>query len=115
MDAKQGRGYAGPGIRIITRGDTILEGVSMTTAMRSRAFGLMAALAMLGADGPKAERVVLEVGGEVERPIGLTAGDLAGMTRQSVRAKDHKGVESTWEGVAMIDLLRKAGRGSMIS
>ncbi len=81
----------------------------MTTAMRIRGFGLMAALAMLGADGPKAERVVLEVGGEVERPLKLTAADLAGMTRQSVRAKDSKGIESTWEGVAVIDLLRKAG------
>jgi DMSO/TMAO reductase YedYZ molybdopterin-dependent catalytic subunit len=109
VDAERVRGYAVPGIRIITRGDTILEGTAMTMAMRPRAFGLLAALAMLGADGPKAERVVLEVGGEVERPIKLTAGDLAGMIRQSVRAKDHKGVESSWEGVAVIDLLRKAG------
>ena len=82
----------------------------MSMAMRRRAgLGLVMILATLGADGPPADRVVLEVGGEVETPIKLTAGDLAGMPRKSVRAKDHKGVESTWEGVAVIDLLRKAG------
>lgn len=71
------------------------------------ALWLLACLPLLGADGPG--RAVLEVGGEVERPLKLTAADLAAMPRQSVRARDYKGVESTWEGVAMIDLLRRAG------
>jgi DMSO/TMAO reductase YedYZ molybdopterin-dependent catalytic subunit len=52
---------------------------------------------------------VLEVGGEVAQPVKLTAADLAAMPRQSVKARDNKGVESTWEGVPIIDLLRKAG------
>jgi DMSO/TMAO reductase YedYZ molybdopterin-dependent catalytic subunit len=72
---------------------------------------VMAAVVMVGADGPsgKSAKVVLEVVGEVERPLGLSAEDLAGMIRKSVRAKDHKGVEGTWEGVAVFDLLTKAG------
>ncbi len=71
----------------------------------------VAALVMSGGDGPpvKPARVVLEVVGEVEHPLGLTADDLAAMPRRSVRAKDHKGVESTWDGVAVSDLLTKAG------
>lgn len=83
----------------------------MTTPMRRHpAAWLLLTLPALGADGPTPPaKAVLEVGGEVERPIKLAAADLAAMPRQSVRAKDHKGVESTWEGVAVNDLLTKAG------
>jgi DMSO/TMAO reductase YedYZ molybdopterin-dependent catalytic subunit len=51
----------------------------------------------------------LRVGGEVERELKLGPAELAKLPRRSVRAKDHDGVESTFEGVALIDVLQLAG------
>jgi DMSO/TMAO reductase YedYZ molybdopterin-dependent catalytic subunit len=51
----------------------------------------------------------LSVGGEVSRPLKLTLADLAALPRQSVRAQDHSGKESLFEGVALGDVLRQAG------
>jgi DMSO/TMAO reductase YedYZ molybdopterin-dependent catalytic subunit len=51
----------------------------------------------------------LHVGGEVERELKLTLTELAKLPRRSVKAKDHGGVESTFEGVALIDVLQLAG------
>jgi hypothetical protein len=51
----------------------------------------------------------LSVGGEVERPLKLSASDLAKLPRRTVRAKDHSGKESSYEGVALIEVLRLAG------
>lgn len=58
-----------------------------------------------GADSTAA----LSVRGEVERPLKLSAADLAKLPRQTVRAKDHGGKESAYEGVALIEILRLAG------
>jgi len=51
----------------------------------------------------------LRVSGEVEHELKPGANDLAKLQRRSVRAKDHGGVESTFEGVALIDVLQLAG------
>lgn len=51
----------------------------------------------------------LSVGGEVERPLKLSVADLAKLPRQTIRAKDHGGKESAYEGVALIEILRLAG------
>ena len=53
--------------------------------------------------------VLLTVVGEVPIPLKLTRADLDKFTRQSVRAKDHDGKEYKYEGVAIIDILQKAG------
>ncbi len=53
--------------------------------------------------------VALSVGGEVERPMKLSAADLAKLPRRTVRAKDHGGKESAYEGVELIEILRLAG------
>ncbi len=53
--------------------------------------------------------VVLTVGGEVEHPLKLTRADLDTFARQSLRAKDHDGKEYKFEGVAIVDILQKAG------
>ena len=53
--------------------------------------------------------VLLTVGGEVPFPLKLTRADLDKFARQSVRAKDHDGKEYKYEGVAIIDILQKAG------
>jgi DMSO/TMAO reductase YedYZ molybdopterin-dependent catalytic subunit len=57
----------------------------------------------------KAPDVLLTVGGEVEHQLKLTRTDLDAFTRQSLRAKDHDGKEYKYEGVAIVDILKKAG------
>lgn len=52
---------------------------------------------------------VLNVGGEVTRPLKLSAADLAKLPRQTVTAKDHNGKPATFEGIALIEILRLAG------
>lgn len=52
---------------------------------------------------------VLSIGGEVERPMKLSASDLAKLPHQTVRAKDHGGKENAYEGVALVEILRLAG------
>jgi len=51
----------------------------------------------------------LRVVGEVEKSLNLGPADIAKLTRRSVRAKDHGGTESTFEGVALVDILQLAG------
>jgi len=53
--------------------------------------------------------VLLHVGGEVERPLKLTADNLAKLPRRTVRAKDHGGKESAFEGVELVEVLKLAG------
>jgi hypothetical protein len=51
----------------------------------------------------------LQVTGEVAHLLALSAAELARLPRQTVRAKRHDGVESQFEGVPLIEILRKAG------
>jgi hypothetical protein len=45
----------------------------------------------------------------VPKPLKFTAADLAGLPRQTVRAKDHSGKESLFEGVSLSEVLVAAG------
>jgi len=56
-----------------------------------------------------ADPVLLSIGGEVARPLKLTAADLAKLPQRTVRAKDHNGKETTFEGSELGDVLRLAG------
>lgn len=51
----------------------------------------------------------LTVGGEVSKPLKLSAADLAKLPRQTVNAKDHDGKAVNFEGVALVEVLRLAG------
>ncbi len=51
---------------------------------------------------------VLEVAGDVETPLRLSADDLTGMPRASARVTSD-GVETLYEGVFLHELLRRAG------
>lgn len=51
----------------------------------------------------------IDVGGEVSRPFKLSAADLAKLPRLTVNAKDHDGKPVTFEGVALVEVLRLAG------
>lgn len=52
---------------------------------------------------------LLSVGGEVERPLKLTATDLAKLPRRTVSARDHGGKEASFEGVELGEVLKLAG------
>jgi DMSO/TMAO reductase YedYZ molybdopterin-dependent catalytic subunit len=51
----------------------------------------------------------VQVTGEVEKRLTLSAADLAAMPRTSVSANDKQGVAHTYSGVALADLFRAAG------
>jgi DMSO/TMAO reductase YedYZ molybdopterin-dependent catalytic subunit len=53
--------------------------------------------------------VLLEVRGEVARPLSLSQEDFARLPRRTVQAKAHDGVESRFEGVPLNEILAKAG------
>jgi DMSO/TMAO reductase YedYZ molybdopterin-dependent catalytic subunit len=56
-----------------------------------------------------ASSVRLKVKGEVARPLVLSGADLAKLPRRKVTAKAHDGKDSTYEGVALSEVLSKAG------
>lgn len=53
--------------------------------------------------------VLLTVSGEAPVALKLTRADLEKFPRRTVRAKDHDGKEYSYEGVALIEILQKAG------
>ncbi|HTR31109.1 MAG TPA: molybdopterin-dependent oxidoreductase [Puia sp.] len=58
---------------------------------------------------PAQQPPVLKVIGEVGTPLTFTASDLAGMPRTNDSAKDKQGVMHHYSGVAIADILNKAG------
>src|SRR5262245_42436329 len=56
-----------------------------------------------------ATEISLSISGEVERPLKLTAADLGKLPRRTIRAKDHDGKESEYEGSPLIEVLKRAG------
>jgi DMSO/TMAO reductase YedYZ molybdopterin-dependent catalytic subunit len=52
---------------------------------------------------------VLTVDGAVERPLKLQVADLMNMAHESVQVKDHEGNPVSYTGVALADLLLRAG------
>jgi len=51
----------------------------------------------------------LTVGGDVAKPLKLTAADIAKMPHKSLQAKGHDGKMYTYDGVPLIDILSQAG------
>ncbi|MGO8787072.1 MAG: molybdopterin-dependent oxidoreductase [Terriglobia bacterium] len=65
----------------------------------------------LQAVGPAAQLptgAVLRVGGAVTQPLSLSLHDLSAMPRTTVKAQEH-GTAVTYEGVALAEVLQKAG------
>jgi DMSO/TMAO reductase YedYZ molybdopterin-dependent catalytic subunit len=71
-----------------------------------RAWLLIAATGFLAAQD--APQPTIQVIGAVKQPLTLTADDLAKMPRASVRVASH-GLETTYQGVWVLEILRKAG------
>ena len=70
-----------------------------------------AAVLVLLAVTTGAEEILLRVTGEVDRPLELTRADLQAMPRVRVEVptREDRNVMEVWEGVPMIEILRKAG------
>ncbi|MBV9927621.1 MAG: molybdopterin-dependent oxidoreductase [Acidobacteria bacterium] len=62
-----------------------------------------------GQAATQAAGALVSIGGEVERPLKLTAADLAKLPRRTVSAKDHDGKETSFEGVELGEVLKLAG------
>jgi DMSO/TMAO reductase YedYZ molybdopterin-dependent catalytic subunit len=56
-----------------------------------------------------AATATLDIRGEVDTPLKLTASDITKLPRRTVEAKDHDGSLAKFEGVALYDLLQLAG------
>jgi DMSO/TMAO reductase YedYZ molybdopterin-dependent catalytic subunit len=56
-----------------------------------------------------ASQVALSVDGEVERPLRLSAAELATLPRHTARVIDHGGQEATFAGPPLVEILRLAG------
>jgi DMSO/TMAO reductase YedYZ molybdopterin-dependent catalytic subunit len=61
------------------------------------------------AASPASAAVLIQVAGDVARPLNLTAEELAKLPRQTVQAKGHDGVDSQFDGVPLVEFLAKAG------
>ena len=70
---------------------------------------LLIASLMTPAQSKDQSEIALTVGGAVDKPLKLTAAEIAKLPRTTVRAKDHGGNESTFEGVALVEFLKLAG------
>jgi len=51
----------------------------------------------------------VQITGEVQKPLTLSAADLAAMPRTSVSSNDKQGVAHTYSGVALAEIFRAAG------
>jgi hypothetical protein len=58
----------------------------------------------------QANEPTLTVGGSVPQAQRLTAASLSKLLRVTVKAKDHSGKESTFEGVSVVEVLKLAGQ-----
>jgi DMSO/TMAO reductase YedYZ molybdopterin-dependent catalytic subunit len=61
------------------------------------------------ADVQTGASILIQVTGEVARPLSLSGEEHAKLPRQTIRARGHDGVEAQFEGVPLVDILAKAG------
>ena len=85
---------------------TLIHRVCLTAVLVG---GCFTAMALAQGPAAPASEILITVGGEVERPLKLTRADLDKFPRQTVQAKDHDGKDYKYEGVALGDILQKAG------
>ncbi len=104
------RGQRERSYRSCPRSATACHNPNRTTQRLNRASCIAPLLVVhqLGLAGQQS-KIELTIGGAVERPLKLGAAEIAKLPRRAVRAKDHGGTESTFEGVALFELLKLAG------
>jgi DMSO/TMAO reductase YedYZ molybdopterin-dependent catalytic subunit len=86
----------------------------LTLGFAARQPAAQQAEAPKGGDPPKKTAgnesgALLEVRGEVGRPLSLSVEEFAKLPHQTVKAKGHDGVDSQYEGVPLTALLSRAG------
>jgi hypothetical protein len=64
---------------------------------------------IIGTSESPGSEVLLRVEGEVPTPLRLTSLQMAQLPRQTVQAKGHDGKDSRYDGVALYEILKKAG------
>ena len=67
---------------------------------------LLSALQMAGQSTQEQKLAVM---GDVPTPLALSASDLAAMPREQTEVSEQDGVKTTYEGVALQEILKKAG------
>ena len=73
------------------------------------AFCLSVLSAQAGEPATSTLEAQLRIDGAVEQPMTFHAPDLATLPRQTLQVRDHDGRESMFEGVALVELLQRAG------
>jgi DMSO/TMAO reductase YedYZ molybdopterin-dependent catalytic subunit len=97
-------------IHEITRNITNVKESQMKFSTRLCILVLAIASLAIAASAQKTSTdVMLTVGGKVDHPLNLTRADLDAYPRRSVMTKSRDGKEHKYEGVAVFDLLQKAG------
>jgi DMSO/TMAO reductase YedYZ molybdopterin-dependent catalytic subunit len=77
-------------------------------------YGSLVALALIASRPAHAQtapssNATLRVTGEVERPLVLSEADLQALPRKHLAVTDEKGTPVTYDGVPVVELLRRAG------
>jgi hypothetical protein len=62
-----------------------------------------------GTPAPASQELKLEVTGDVPMPVTLTASDFASLPRETAEVTEMDGTKSTYEGVTLQEILKKAG------
>jgi DMSO/TMAO reductase YedYZ molybdopterin-dependent catalytic subunit len=70
---------------------------------------LLLALTAFAQDAPSPAAATLIIGGDVSTPLTLKAEDLAKMPRQTIVLTEADGSKTTYEGVALVEVLKRAG------
>jgi hypothetical protein len=76
---------------------------------RSIPLPLVLALSAFAQDGTAPAVTTLTIGGDVTTPLSLKAEDLAKMPRQTIVLPEADGSKTTYEGVALVEILKRAG------
>jgi DMSO/TMAO reductase YedYZ molybdopterin-dependent catalytic subunit len=71
--------------------------------------GVLSPRPIAGGEPADETMTIVTVSGEIAKPMKLTAKDWAKLPRQSVKARDHSGVEAEYEGVPLVEVLKEAG------
>jgi DMSO/TMAO reductase YedYZ molybdopterin-dependent catalytic subunit len=86
---------------------------SMSRKILCALVAMLSAAALVAAQAAQSQapsaKASLRISGEVGRQLTLGAEELAKLPRRSVRAKDHSGRESEFEGVPLVEALKQAG------
>jgi len=70
---------------------------------------LVLALAAFAQDGTTPAPTTLTIGGDVPTPLTLKVEDLAKMPRQTIALPETDGTKTEYEGVALVEILKRAG------